>query len=161
MICYIADPKTVLPAYVFATATLVHLLRRFSVLLPIDLLSPYRLLPDNPQEVPLIGILRPPPNTLTPIRLASRIAAHVKAPTIILLHLLFRQWRRLRFIPKLILNERLTNRLSSCQKCVFTGDTEVKSGFTMSDIALLCALIDCREEISDIANIDVRPDVCT
>jgi hypothetical protein len=50
--------------------------------------------------------------------------------------------------------------LDGSEKGVLARNTEVVARLAVSDVALLRALVYERKEVGDVADVDVRPDVC-
>jgi hypothetical protein len=127
----------------------------------VHLFTPDRLRSDNSQEVALVRVLGPPSNALAPVGASTGVGPHVEAPTVVLVHLLLGQGCRLRVIAEFVLDECLADRLDSRQKCVLARDTKIEAGLAVANLAGGGLLIQERKEVSDIADVDVRPNVRT
>ena len=93
------------------------------------------------QEVIQVS-LGPPSDTLGPVGNTSSIATLVHRSSVVLLDLLWGEGGRLTRLGELVVGHRCTDGVGGREVGVFTCDTEVVAGGTVSDITLLGSSVD-------------------
>jgi hypothetical protein len=110
------------------------------------------------QEVVRLS-LGPPSDTLGPIGNSSSVTSLVHGSRVVLLDLLRGESGRLTRLGELVVRHRCADGVGGREVGVFTGDTEVVTGGTVTDISLLGSGVDESVKVSEVFNADMGPDV--
>jgi hypothetical protein len=103
--------------------------------------------------------LGPPSNTLGPIGDTSSVTSLVHGSSVVLLNLLWGEGGRLTRLGEFVVGHCCADGVGSREVSVFTGDTKVVTGGTVTDISLLGSGVDESVKVSEVFNADMRPDV--
>lgn len=125
------------------------------------LLRPHRLRLDVIDEIVHPFVFGLPTNTLAPAGNTSAVASHIGTPTVVLLHLLWGERLGLRDLSPFVFDHCRADGLDGREEGVLSGDAEVIAGFTVTYSALLGFLVNQLVEVTEVADIDVGPDVGT